>query len=205
MIGFYNYTVIATYMGLCAAVYGISNVIQGDLFVAIICLALAGFFDMFDGKIARTRNSTPDEKSFGIQLDSLTDLVAFGVLPAAIGYVLTDQAQWFILPMCLYVLAALIRLAYFNVSEYNRQQETTEVRKYYEGLPVTMAALIFPLTWCFKAYLGKKFVMFYVAVLVAVAILFITPFKLKKPHGKSLIGLAFMGMLVAMVLFLQNI
>ena len=54
MIGFYNYTVIATYLGLFAAVFGIANVIKGELFLGVVCVIFAGLFDMFDGKIART-------------------------------------------------------------------------------------------------------------------------------------------------------
>lgn len=204
MIGYYNYTVIATYLGLFAAVYGVGSVIRGELFTALVCLALAGFLDTFDGRIARTRQSTRDEKSFGIQLDSLTDIVAFGVLPAAIGYALSDMAGWFVLPMFCYVLTALIRLAYFNVTEYNRQQETTEARHVYEGLPVTTAALIFPLVWCFKAYLGKKFVLLYAAAMAVTAVLFITPFKLKKPKLKGLIACAVLGAALIIFLLVQN-
>lgn len=207
MIGYYNYTVIATYLGLFAAVFGIANVVQDELFMGIVCVIFAGLFDMFDGKIARMRRSTEDERAFGIQLDSLTDLVAFGVLPAAIGYGLNGRAEWFIVPMFFYVLTALIRLAYFNVSEYNRQQETSDVRHFYEGLPVTTAALIFPLVWCFKPLFasGGAFGLFYTAVMVLTAVLFITPFKLKKPNLKGLLLFMVLGAVLFGVLIWQRI
>lgn len=204
MIGYYNYTVIATYVGLISAVCGVGFVISGNLFAALICLALAGFFDIFDGRIARTRNSTKDEHSFGIQIDSLTDLVAFGVLPAAIGYALCDKAIWFIPIMCAYVLTGLIRLAYFNVTEYNRQQHSSEARHIYEGLPITAAALIFPLIWCFKSYFAAKFSYVYAVVMAITALLFITPFKIEKPGLKGLIGFAILGVLMVVFLVLHQ-
>ena len=206
MIGYYNYTVIATYLGLFAAVFGIANVIKGELFLGVVCVIFAGLFDMFDGKIARTRKNTEDERAFGIQLDSLTDLVAFGVLPAAIGFGLADYASWFVVPMFFYVLTALIRLAYFNVSEYNRQQETSDVRHFYEGLPVTTAALIFPLLWCFKPlFADGAFSMVYTIVMVITAVLFITPFKLKKANLKGLFLFMFLGAVLFGILIWQQL
>ena len=79
MIGFYNYTVILTYMSLISAITGMTFAHAGMFGAAIFCLALSGFFDMFDGKVARRKKDrTDDEKLFGIQLDSLCDVVAFG-------------------------------------------------------------------------------------------------------------------------------
>ena len=87
MIGFYNYTVILTYMSLISAITGMTFAHAGVFGAAIFCLALSGFFDMFDGKVARRKKDrTDDEKLFGIQLDSLCDVVAFGVFPAYLCY-----------------------------------------------------------------------------------------------------------------------
>ena len=81
-LGIYDYTVILTYISLGISVFGISRALEGDFKVAIFCLALSGLCDMFDGKIARTKkNRTDDEKNFGIQIDSLCDVVCFGIFP----------------------------------------------------------------------------------------------------------------------------
>lgn len=78
---FYNYTVWMTYASLVSGGIGIYFSLSGHPLIAIICLLLSGFLDMFDGKIARTKkNRTEIEKQFGIQIDSLTDLVCFAVL-----------------------------------------------------------------------------------------------------------------------------
>ena len=87
MIGFYNYSVILTYIGLASAVFGITQVMDGRQALPFLCLLLSGICDLFDGKIARSmKNRTEHEKVFGIQIDSLCDLVCFGVFPAVIGY-----------------------------------------------------------------------------------------------------------------------
>lgn len=87
MLGFYNYGVILTYLSLASSVLGILATLNGPhITLAIVCLMVSGFLDAFDGTVARTRkNATDQEKSFGIQIDSLCDMVCFGVLPVCIG------------------------------------------------------------------------------------------------------------------------
>ena len=68
MLGVYNYTVVLTYEGMLIGVFGMTRAMQGDLQSALFCLMLAGFCDMFDGKIASTKMRTQQEKRFGIQI-----------------------------------------------------------------------------------------------------------------------------------------
>ncbi len=194
MIGFYNYTVVPTYIGLASAILGIFFAMQGKPTWAIYCLMLSGLCDMFDGKIARTRKRTEEEKSFGIQIDSLCDLVCFGVLPIVIGYSLGMNRLWQTAVMLLYVLGALIRLGYFNVMEARRQSQTTEVRTAYEGLPVTSVALILPFVYSFRQVIGVSFPMIYAGALLLISVLFVLPFKVKKPGIKGLILLGILGL-----------
>ena len=85
MIGVYDYTVLFTYLSLVSSVIGIFFTIQGNPVYGVLCIMLSGFFDAFDGKIASLkRNRTDLAKKFGIQIDSLADLVAFGVLPSCV-------------------------------------------------------------------------------------------------------------------------
>ena len=105
---------------------------------------VAGVCDMFDGRIASTMERTPNEKHFGIQIDSLSDLICFGVLPAVIVYTVCSGSSFSFCAAGLYVLAALIRLAWFNVDELDRQNTAADgaSRETYLGLPVTTAALL---------------------------------------------------------------
>ncbi len=207
MIGFYNYTVILTYMSLVSSILGIlfaSGIPDGTPrpTIAIICLMVSGLCDMFDGKVARTKKDRSEaEKKFGIQIDSLCDAVCFGVLPAVIGYSI-GMRSWIDAPiLVLFPLCAVIRLAYFNVAEEERQQQTTEVRKVYEGLPVTSVALILPLLYSFYKDIGKDcFPEVYGTVMLIIAIAFITRFKIKKPGLKTMF--AFLGIGVLELLWL---
>lgn len=125
MIGFYDYTVILTYISFASSISGIFLATRGHFNWAIFCLAFSGLCDMFDGKIARTKkNRTEDEKRFGIQIDSLCDVVCFGVFPIVLCYEL-GMTHFYSIPILIfYGLAGVIRLGYFNVMEEKRQNET---------------------------------------------------------------------------------
>ena len=194
MIGFYNYTVLLTYLGFSSSVLGIMLAMTGHTFAAIFCLMFSGLCDMFDGKVARTKkNRTNDERQFGIQLDSLSDLVCFGVLPAVIGFKIGLDKPYMILILVFYSLAALIRLAYFNVLEINRNSSDPVV--YYTGLPVTSSALVFPFIYIFKKFLGCYFPLVYGLILLVVGILFISKIKIKKPNIKVMISFIIIGVI----------
>ncbi len=205
MIGYYNYTVILTYLGLTSGMCGIFAAIEHHPVIGLICLMLSGFFDMFDGLVARTRERTKNEKKFGIELDSLSDLVCFGVLPAVIGYTIGLNKWYLIIPLILYVLAALIRLAYFNVMEDARQEQTAEVRKSYEGLPVTTVAIILPLLYPLITLLGSFAYLAYGALLLVIAVLFLSKIKIVKLKLKGMIALVIFGALILLLLVLTKI
>src|SRR5699024_12452300 len=93
----------------------------------------------------------------------------FGVFPALIGYSLGLYQLWERMVLVLYVMAAVIRLGYFNVMEEKRQTETSECRKFYQGLPVTSSAIIFPVVFLCKGWIGTEYYRFvYLGVLAIV-------------------------------------
>ncbi len=197
MIGFYNYTVVLTYIGLGCALFGIYSSIGGDNpSIAMLMLMLAGLCDMFDGTVAKTRKRTVQEKRFGIQIDSLSDLICFGVLPAVIGFNIGMQEHFvYYIVLLMFTLAALIRLAYFNVMEEERQQTTGGPRKSYEGLPVTTVALILPLVYSFRDFIGSCFPQVYAVSLAIIAIAFVLKFKVVKLQLKGMLGLLVIGII----------
>lgn len=209
MIGFYSYTVILTYIGFVCGSVGLYFAANGSTNMAIIMLMLAGFCDMFDGKVAKTKkNRTPDECRFGIQIDSLSDMVCFGLLPPMIAFSTGMHKPIQIAVFCCFSLAALIRLAYFNVTEEERQQVTTERRKVYEGLPVTSVALIIPLLFAFRRDLEgvsiSAFPMTATAVYAIVACLFITRFTIKKPQMRAMLLFVLIGILELLLLIFKH-
>ena len=190
MIGFYDYTVILTYISFASSISGIFLATRGHFNWAIFCLAFSGLCDMFDGKIARTKkNRTEDEKRFGIQIDSLCDVVCFGVFPIVLCYEL-GMTHFYSIPILIfYGLAGVIRLGYFNVMEEKRQNETSENRKYYQGLPITSMSVALPLLFVFAphtAHMKSGASVPFDVLVLAVGVLFITDFRFRKPTNKEL-------------------
>lgn len=182
LIGFYDYTVILTYMSLISGLVGMKAAFDGRFDLAIGCLMLSGFLDLFDGAVARTKkNRTEDEKNFGIQLDSLCDMVCFGAFPAAFLYCSGVETMVGLAILGLYVLCALIRLAFFNVLEIRRQKTEGGCAKGYRGLPVTSISIILPFFYFMgRALPGNVTQVIYYAVPAVTALLFVWDFSMPK-------------------------
>lgn len=188
-IGFYDYTVILTYLSLVSAVAGMIFAHAEVFDLSMLCLLLSGICDAFDGTVARTKkNRTEDEKAFGIQLDSLCDVVSFGVAPAFACYCCGIDSILGIAILLVYCICAVIRLAFFNVQEAKRQQVESGCNKYYRGLPVTSSSIIFPVFYLLKPLLpGKVFVMALHVLCALTAFLFILDFQVKKPDFSKML------------------
>ncbi|MDP3446649.1 MAG: CDP-alcohol phosphatidyltransferase family protein [Eubacteriales bacterium] len=200
MVGFYNYTVILTYFGVVSAVVGIGLSMYGRTSMAVVCLMVSGFCDLFDGTIARTMKRTQNERKFGIQIDSLADMVCFGVLPAAIGFSIGLTHWYESAALIIYVLAALIRLAYYNVTEDELEFSDNVQRVYYDGLPVTTAAILIPLIYTLRPVMKSGFLLLYALCLLATAAAFLTKVKVRKLGMKGMIVAAFCGLAVLALL-----
>lgn len=228
MIGFYDYTVILTYLSLLSAGAGILVALSGygHPYFGCFFLLFCGLCDAFDGKVARTKkNRSSVSKNYGIEIDSLSDLLAFGALPACIGAALirrsTDLGSafaaspnaWqanavnFVLHavLVLYILAAMIRLAYYNVTEQERQTAEPGERKYYLGLPVTSSALIFPTVLLLQYILPADITMFYIAAILLTAFLFLLRFQIKKPGLRGILIMVAIGAAEFVLLMLWKV
>lgn len=201
MLGYYNYTVVLTYLGMLISFFGIKLSLDGDIRAALLCLMISGMCDMFDGKIASTLTTrTPSEKRFGIQIDSLSDLICFGVLPAILVHQTASSNPAAPYISGLYLLCALIRLAYFNVDEEERQSKTQEARTIYFGLPVTTAALIIPGEFCIDRFVHWPVDMVGPVLLALMGLAFLTPVRLKKPGNLGKAGMILIGVVEIMIL-----
>ncbi len=210
MIGVYDYTIILTYLSTISGALGIIITMTGigHPYGGTVFLMVSGLFDAFDGRVARTKkNRTEFEKNFGMQIDSLSDLICFGVLPASIGIAqlringafrdvirgsMNTAKTWMVIILlsiaAFYILSALVRLAYFNATAAERAEQKKALGKeYYTGLPVTASALIFPLTLIIHYFTIADLTFFYFWMLLIVGILFIGNFKIPKPGLKLIL------------------
>lgn len=204
LVGFYDYTVILTYCGMMFSFFGILRVLSQDYWKAVLCLMVAGACDMFDGAVASTKVRNENEKRFGIQIDSLSDLISFGVLPAIFVYMISGKNIFVGVTASLFVLCALIRLAYFNVLEEERQRQTTESRKSYLGVPVTAIALFLPAVYLLYDYRVCKGISCFPVLLFCMGLAYILPVKIRKPGVLGKAGIFILGILEAlgMILFM---
>ena len=107
--------------------------------------------------------------------------------------------------MMLYVLVAMIRLAYFNVMEDKRQREESGKRKSYTGLPVTSAALIFPAVMLLQFLTPGDMTVVYYAVMAFVGFLFVSKIQIKKPGIKGVLLLCAIGAVEFLIMVLIKV
>lgn len=197
-IGYYGISVILTYMSVVSAIIGIYFGINSHIRFALLALIISGLCDAFDGKVARSCKRTEQEKQFGIELDSLADLVAFIMLPIIIFYGLGFTNTVNIIIFILFALGGIIRLAYFNtVADQNSPV------KCYQGLPVTSTAIIFPIFYFLTIILETQtFYKIYTIIMLITALLFVINFKLKKPQTKHLIIFLIGGIILGTIIII---
>lgn len=210
MIGVYDYTVVLTYLSLISGCLGIALSLSesGCPYLGILFLMICGLCDAFDGRVASTKKKRSSyEKKYGIQVDSLSDLVAFGVLPASIGLAVYHNSPFlqsltknysfvsyfFYGVLLFYILTAFIRLAHFNVTEEERQKVEKGKRKYYTGLPVTSASIIFPVVQLIQYLTSLDLSLLYFITFFLMAFLFVYKFRIRKLDMKRICFLVFLG------------
>jgi CDP-diacylglycerol--serine O-phosphatidyltransferase len=129
-----------TLIGTALSVLAVVFTARGSLAVGVICFMYAGLCDLFDGYVARRMTRTKEQAAFGLQIDSIADMAAFGVAPAYMALLLGLASPIEIAALIFYVCCAAMRLAWFNIHGTTGDGKL----RYYTGLPVTYSALVFP-------------------------------------------------------------
>lgn len=131
---------IITVLAICAGLSGVRLAFDGRYEMAVAMVLLAAFLDGIDGRIARLLKAT---SKFGAQMDSLADIVNFGVAPALVVYVhALGQARSFgWIAALVYAIAMCMRLARFNVMD-ERKVKATWQSEYFVGVPAPAGAML---------------------------------------------------------------
>jgi len=181
-LGTYNWAGAVTFTGLILALAACWLSYHHQLSWAVVCLIYSGLCDLFDGWVARRFNCSAAEAAFGLQIDSLADMAAFGLTPVVI-LLHSGMDAWFDFPfLALYLCAAAMRLAHFNQSRTGGQAAAS----HYTGLPVTYAALVFPLVLLLVRHFPSTVLHWIIRGTIAMmAILFVLHVPIAKPKGKA--------------------
>ena len=110
------------------------------LWTACVLLAMALAFDVLDGYVARLEKTR--QSRLGADLDSLADVISFGVAPAVLGYTLGMRGGWDMLCLTYFVVCGVSRLARFNVTAAELSDQATGKVRYFEGTPIPSSILI---------------------------------------------------------------
>lgn len=197
IIGVYRKCDFVTMSGTLFALSGIMLTMCNLNLYAIFCLILAAICDAFDGVVARKGENTVSQSTYGCELDSLSDAISFGVLPMSIVFSLTDRCAYISIICALFALAGVIRLAYFNMLAITKESDGKE----FIGLPITASAIILPIVYFIvKIFNFNEYVNFiYPVTLLITGIMFVSPFRLKKPSPKVKFILSIIGVLAIIV------
>ncbi|MDA3952563.1 MAG: CDP-alcohol phosphatidyltransferase family protein [Bacteroidales bacterium] len=159
---------ICSLLGLLSAVLGIYFAIGGNFPAAIIGVLWAVLFDWYDGIIARKmKNRTEVQGVFGAQLDSLIDIVSFGILPAIILLSYGNYNVLYIPGAFVIIATSAIRLSYFNVHGLIDS-------KTYKGLALDNNVLILAFVFLFESF----FTHFTFSILLYVILMILSVFNL---------------------------
>jgi archaetidylserine synthase len=170
---------ICSLAGLLCAVLGIYYAILGNFPAAIIGVLWAVLFDWADGIIARKMTGRTDQhQAFGGQLDSLIDIVSFGVFPAIFLLSYGEFSPWFLPGAFLIIAACAIRLSYFNIFGLVDN-------KSYMGMAVDNNGIILAFVFLFEGFFNHAvFSRILYALLMVILVLNLAPIRIPKFAGK---------------------
>jgi len=186
-----------------AGFYSIMHSIHGDFTKAAWAIVIAGVCDNLDGRVARMTNSQSD---FGVQYDSLSDMISFGFAPAMLAYFwgLESFGRIGWMASFIFVVCAALRLARFNV------QGSTEEKDHFQGMPSPGAAGILLSTVLFiQEITGKGQIdnpvgkVFFLALVVVAALLMVSGVRFRTFKNFSIRGVSPLRVLLLGALILS--
>lgn len=186
-IGYFSLANTITLLGLASSVVAVFCSSQKMYPLAVVMLLIAGLCDMFDGRIARiTASRARREKIYGVQLDSLADVISFGVVPALISYNMGYREVLDLILYILFIVCGAIRLAYFNTQALS---DTPDLNmKYFTGVPIPVSCVLLPFMILLSMLINNPEVSVWLfrAFFLFLGIAYILKIKIKKFGPKTL-------------------
>lgn len=178
IIGHYRLCDCVTMLGTSFSLLGIVFLFNSHFTTAVICMMLSGICDAFDGPLARRRKNTKQESAYGEQMDSLSDVVCFGMFPAIFTIALSNY--WITYIICIfYMLCGVIRLAYFNMLNITKESKKGK----FIGVPITMVSILYPLLFIVFKIINFNLLKYVMPItLLVLGVSYIFRFEFPKPN-----------------------
>lgn len=165
---------------------------------SLIFLVLAGICDMFDGKVARMCKRTDEDKKLGIQLDSLADTVNFLCAPVVIMISLGMNSIFDVIIYIIFIICGVSRLAYFNITTPKKGPV-----KFYNGLPVTSTAIIYPVLGLLYGFIDIQMLGYiYIVATIFIAFFFVYRIRVQKFEKTAYIVVPVLALVLIWMLLL---
>ena len=183
---------ILTFIEVMILTVGIKMCFDNIIWGSMICLIFLGILDGLDGKFAQKVRKNEENKEYGVQLDSLVDIMSSGVFPVIILYSMKFDNMLDVLVYIIFLICGVTRLAFFNVNN-------KENNEYFYGIPITASAIILPIV-----YLLTNNEIIYIVCLFLLSILYVSKLKIKKLNLKLKIFLSIIGIIVSAFIFIKG-
>jgi CDP-diacylglycerol--serine O-phosphatidyltransferase len=187
-LGFFNGSVVLTYVGVAIAVLGMWLAYTVRLEGALICLVIAGLCDLFDGPVARRIVRDVNARRFGQEIDSLADMVSFIALPVVLAFGLGVRSLGWVPILAGYALTGLVRLGYFHavtLTDATNDHDDAPIH-HYRGVPVTYVAVVLPAAALATLALPTAAGPWLVGVVLALlGVFFVLDVSVPKPRGAT--------------------
>ena len=187
-----------TLLGVICAITGMCLCFVGKTGFAVVLLAISGICDGFDGYFAKKVRKPNQSSEYGVELDSLADIVCAGVFPIVVSMSLGFTRWYNLIIYVLFIMCGITRLTYYNVNSSSKN--------YFNGVPITVSAFLIPAVYLiFRNVTTKPYLM--IGLMVAFALLSVlyvtTNVKIKKPSLENRTIWSAIGFIIcAIVVFL---
>ncbi len=198
-IGFYSLANGITLFGLALSLTSCFLAAGGNFKFAVYLMFLACICDMCDGTIARnSKERSKPEQFYGIQLDSLCDIVSFGVTPCFVAYSFGFKGVLDIIIYLIFVICGVTRLAYFNTLSNFKPQNG---KKTFRGVPIPMSVFVVTFLFMLTTFIPASVCVWLFRLgYLSLAIAFVLKITVKKPDAKKALVLIAIEIIMLLVL-----
>ena len=168
---------LLTMLGTITAFIGIILAFNNHFTMAVLCLIICGICDGFDGTLARSHNYSKSQKVYGSELDSLSDVICFGVFPAILTYLLSSNIYVSIICI-LYLMCGVIRLTYFNMLNITKEGK----KGTFIGIPITTVSVLYSFVFIIIRFINFELLKWVMpGVLLILGFFFVLKISIPKP------------------------